>query len=556
MLKTLKSVDYHKELIETQLKGKSGPIGSNVVAPLFFFYILKDFAPMPILVTITLVQIVSFIWRMIFVNKALKILDSSDDKAIHKLLKNYLYTVFINAFLLGIAGMLTLIYAGELELFMYIAVMSAMAAGAMTSLSSVFHALFIYIVVSFSIVVFSLVFIGGTITHYFVAIMIVLFILSIIFSSFRINQSISNNIKQQEELKEKNGNFQHLLDITMEAIVLSDENYNIVDINHSGVILFGVGNKLEAIGKSIIEYVPDYELSKLQSAMQNEKNDPYEIDLKKYNGEIFPVLISSRNMIMDGEKVRIATILDLTQIKHKDQLLIQQSRQAAMGEMIGHIAHQWRQPLNALGLVLQNIHFTYLLDDLSDEFMEKSAKKGKMLTSSMSKTIDDFRDFFKPNKIKEHFKIADIINSAIGLVEGSFKNSNIEIKTNLDEHIEFVGYPSEFSQVVLNILSNAKDALLEHKTEGRYVEVISYLEGTSLFVTISDNAGGIPSDVIQKVFNPYFTTKEEGKGTGIGLYMSKTIVENNMAGKLSVQNSDNGAVFTIVLPKTLAESSC
>ncbi len=556
MLKTLKSVDYHKELIETQLKGKSGPIGSNVVAPLFFFYILKDFAPMPILVTITLVQIVSFIWRMIFVNKALKILDSSDDKAIHKLLKNYLYTVFINAFLLGIAGMLTLIYAGELELFMYIAVMSAIAAGAMTSLSSVFHALFIYIVVSFSIVVFSLVFIGGTITHYFVAIMIVLFILSIIFSSFRINQSISNNIKQQEELKEKNGNFQHLLDITMEAIVLSDENYNIVDINHSGVILFGVGNKSEAIGKSIIEYVPDYELSKLQSAMQNEKNDPYEIDLKKYNGEIFPVLISSRNMIMDGEKVRIATILDLTQIKHKDQLLIQQSRQAAMGEMIGHIAHQWRQPLNALGLVLQNIHFTYLLDDLSDEFMEKSAKKGKMLTSSMSKTIDDFRDFFKPNKIKEHFKIADIINSAIGLVEGSFKNSNIEIKTNLDEHIEFVGYPSEFSQVVLNILSNAKDALLEHKTEGRYVEVISYLEGTSLFVTISDNAGGIPSDVIQKVFNPYFTTKEEGKGTGIGLYMSKTIVENNMAGKLSVQNSDNGAVFTIVLPKTLAESSC
>ncbi len=556
MLKTLKSVDYHKELIETQLKGKSGPIGSNVVAPLFFFYILKDFAPMPILVTITLVQIVSFIWRMIFVNKALKILDSSDDKAIHKLLKNYLYTVFINAFLLGIAGMLTLIYAGELELFMYIAVMSAIAAGAMTSLSSVFHALFIYIVVSFSIVVFSLVFIGGTITHYFVAIMIVFFILSIIFSSFRINQSISNNIKQQEELKEKNGNFQHLLDITMEAIVLSDENYNIVDINHSGVILFGVGNKLEAIGKSIIEYVPDYELSKLQSAMQNEKNDPYEIDLKKYNGEIFPVLISSRNMIMDGEKVRIATILDLTQIKHKDQLLIQQSRQAAMGEMIGHIAHQWRQPLNALGLVLQNIHFTYLLDDLSDEFMEKSAEKGKMLTSSMSKTIDDFRDFFKPNKIKEHFKIADIINSAIGLVEGSFKNSNIEIKTNLDEHIEFVGYPSEFSQVVLNILSNAKDALLEHKTEGRYVEVISYLEGTSLFVTISDNAGGIPSDVIQKVFNPYFTTKEEGKGTGIGLYMSKTIVENNMAGKLSVQNSDNGAVFTIVLPKTLAESSC
>ena len=234
-------------------------------------------------------------------------------------------------------------------------------------------------------------------------------------------------------------------------------------------------------------------------------------------------------------------------LRQNEQLLIQQSRQAAMGEMIGNIAHQWRQPLNALGLVLQNIHFEHQMGTLDDEFIERSVNKGKKLTQSMSKTIDDFRNFFKTNKLKDHFKISNIIDNTIELIEASFKNNSIEIKTNLDENIEFVGHPSEFSQVILNILSNAKDALVAHKSENRLVEIDTYLEDESIIIKISDNAGGIPEGVIEKIFEPYFTTKEEGKGTGIGLYMSKTIIETNMAGKLSVQNGNDGAIFTILL---------
>jgi len=238
--------------------------------------------------------------------------------------------------------------------------------------------------------------------------------------------------------------------------------------------------------------------------------------------------------------------------RKNEQLLIQQSRQAAMGEMIGNIAHQWRQPLNALGLVLQNIYFSYQMDELDDEFMEKSIDKGKMLTASMSKTIDDFRDFFKPNKLKERFNISTVIKNTTDLLEASYANNNITLETDLDETITIDGYPSEFSQVILNILSNAKDALIEHKERDRVVSIKAKSDGDEAVIMIEDNAGGIPEKIIEKIFDPYFTTKEEGKGTGIGLYMSKTIIENNMGGKLIVKNGKNGAVFTIILK----EPSC
>jgi signal transduction histidine kinase len=231
--------------------------------------------------------------------------------------------------------------------------------------------------------------------------------------------------------------------------------------------------------------------------------------------------------------------------RKNEQLLIQQSRQAAMGEMIGNIAHQWRQPLNALGLVLQNIHFTYQMDELNDEFMQKSIDKGKMLTSSMSKTIDDFRDFFKPNKLKENFNVSQIIKNTTELIEASYNNNNITLKTDLDTDITIEGYPSEFSQVILNILSNAKDALIEYKESSRIVNIKTYEQNNKIIISIEDNAGGIPKEIISKIFDPYFTTKEEGKGTGIGLYMSKTIIETHHKGKLYAVNGDEGVCFFI-----------
>ena len=238
-----------------------------------------------------------------------------------------------------------------------------------------------------------------------------------------------------------------------------------------------------------------------------------------------------------------------------EQMLIQQSRLAAMGEMIGNIAHQWRQPLNALGLVVQNIYYAYEVGDLDKEYLEHSLNKSKKLTSQMSKTIDDFRNFFRPNKRQETFSISKGIQSAFELISASYKNHNIEIETNLDDSLMTIGYPNEFSQVLLNIFTNAKDALIEKKTIKPKVSVRSFGKNDKIIVEIEDNAGGINKNIIKKVFDPYFTTKDKKSGTGIGLYMSKMIIENSMKGKISAHNSLEGAVFRIEIEKEITKDA-
>ena len=245
------------------------------------------------------------------------------------------------------------------------------------------------------------------------------------------------------------------------------------------------------------------------------------------------------------QKVQIET----SKQKEQEQLLIQQTRLAAMGEMIGNIAHQWRQPLNALGLVLQNLKFSYDMGELDEKMMDKSINKADMLTKNMSKTIDDFRNFFKPNKSKEKFGINENVNKAIELVESTFEHHNIKLEKNFSsDELEFHGFPNEFSQVILNILTNAKDAIIENKILNPLVIVETKIENDNICISIKDNANGIDENIVNKIFEPYFTTKDEGKGTGIGLYMSKIIIENNMNGKIEVENSTDGAKFIIKLP--------
>ncbi|MDN5046742.1 HAMP domain-containing sensor histidine kinase [Aliarcobacter butzleri] len=242
-------------------------------------------------------------------------------------------------------------------------------------------------------------------------------------------------------------------------------------------------------------------------------------------------------------------IVETSKQKEQEQLLIQQTRLAAMGEMIGNIAHQWRQPLNALGLILQNLKFSYEIGELDEKMIDKSVKKATMLTENMSKTIDDFRNFFRPNKAKENFKINEGITKAIELIESTFEHNNIKLEKDfVSSEIEFFGFANEFSQVILNLLTNAKDAVLENKIENPLIIIQTKIDDEYIYISIKDNGLGIKDEIINKIFEPYFTTKDEGKGTGIGLYMSKIIIENNMNGKIEVKNEQNGANVIIKLP--------
>jgi PAS domain S-box-containing protein len=233
------------------------------------------------------------------------------------------------------------------------------------------------------------------------------------------------------------------------------------------------------------------------------------------------------------------------ELRNKDQLMLSQSRLAAMGEMISFIAHQWRAPLNNLGLVIQSVRQEYVTGQLSAEQMAHYVEKGMELINFMSQTIDDFRYFFRADKLKKPFSVRESITRALSLVQASLKDNKIAIAIEADEDLQIQGFSNEFAQALLNLLGNARDALLERAVAQPLIRVKLFREGERAVLTISDNGGGIAEGIIGRIFDPHFTTKEESKGSGIGLFMAKTIIEKNMGGRLSVRNFEGGAEFRI-----------
>lgn len=230
-----------------------------------------------------------------------------------------------------------------------------------------------------------------------------------------------------------------------------------------------------------------------------------------------------------------------------DQISIVQDRRAAMGEMIGNIAHQWRQPLNVLGLNLQELPLAYGKAEFNKEYLNASINKSMQLIMHMSHTIDDFRNFFKVDKEKVTFSVNQVIKKTLSLIEENFSEQQICIVFNAENDPKINGFPNEYSQVLLNILMNSRDALVGRTRDDARILIRSFREAGKTVVTVSVNAGGIATEIIDSIFDPYFTTKEPDKGTGIGLFMSKTIIEKNMGGTLSALNTERGVEFRIEL---------
>lgn len=241
---------------------------------------------------------------------------------------------------------------------------------------------------------------------------------------------------------------------------------------------------------------------------------------------------------------------EIAKNREKEQLMIHQGRLSAMGEMLGNIAHQWRQPLNAIGIIIQDLLDIYTSGGLTGEYLEKNTQKGMELVRHMSKTIDDFRNFYKPDKDKQCFNIKDSIEKAISIGGMNFIRDRIALETDMEDNLIVEGYQNEYAQALMNILSNAKNALRESGTRNALIKIKAFRDCDVSVVTITDNAGGIPEDIKSRIFDPYFTTRE--KGTGVGLYMAKIIIENSMDGKLTVNNTAGGAEFVIIMPLAVA----
>ena len=275
--------------------------------------------------------------------------------------------------------------------------------------------------------------------------------------------------------------------------------------------------------------------------------------LKDYSGNVvnfYGYINDITKIKVSEEELKVKIEEELLKNRQKDRLLIQQSKLAAMGEMLGNIAHQWRQPLNNVFLFLQFLKDNYENENANLIMVNKYFDKSFTQIEYMSQTIDDFRNFYKPSKSMSEFTIGNAIASTLEIIRSQIHSDNIKLSTNIKDK-KITNYENELKQSLLSIFNNAQDAINIRKQNEKfdaYIDISAFSENEKLNIHICNNGGQIDKDIILRIFEPYFTTKFETQGTGIGLYMTKSIIETNMKGHIEVENTQDGVCFKISLP--------
>jgi len=430
------------------------------------------------------------------------------------------------------------------------------------------------------------------------AILIVLFILLIVFFYMKFNKQQEQHIKElYDDLSIKNKELEeseHEIILINEGLQKQKDDLEIlyqqssdgiliikdgkfIDCNDSALKMLGYKQKDDLIDIDPSQISPEYQsdgiLSYIKAQIMIEKamkkgTNTFEWIHKKSNGKEFWAEVVLTKMIQGKDFIIHAVIRDITkrkkneyeleQLTHnlelkvqqemeknklKDQQMLHQSRLAQMGEMISMIAHQWRQPLAAISSTSSALNIQAQLDQINKDDILLLTDKISNFSQHLSYTIDDFRNFFKTNKTKTKTTCNELIDKVLSIIETSLINKNIQLDIEHKCNKPILTFENEVKQVILNLIKNAEDILIEKEIENPKIKIVA-LDGC---ITISDNGGGVPSNIIDKIFDPYFSTKTKKDGTGLGLYMSKTIIEDHCKGKLTVQNTTNGAMFIVQL---------
>jgi PAS domain S-box-containing protein len=395
-----------------------------------------------------------------------------------------------------------------------------------------------------------------------------------VFLTTTLNNMIQTIKQSKQQLKELNQRFELTLDAVKDGIwdwdIMTDKAY----FSKRWKEMLGyLENDIENTGKAFFALIHPQEQAKVQKLLEEHFINPLvndyavEIRLLCKNGT-YKWILSRGKAILDryGKPTRMLGYhSDITAqkqnqeyLKQQERMLAEQSKLAAMGEMIGNIAHQWRQPLGVITSTVSNIKMKNELGiavevDEMNEVVDEVVKQAKYL----SKTIDDFRNFLKADKQKVVFNLSDMVYQLLSLLHGAIKSNNIEVVYTLDDSLSITSYQNELIQSLINLFNNAKDAMKSQKE--KIILLSIYKKNKTVYIEFQDNGGGIQEDIISKIFEPYFTTKHQSQGTGLGLHMTYNLITQSMEGKIYVENSEflhnsqvyYGAKFIIELPMSL-----
>ncbi len=323
----------------------------------------------------------------------------------------------------------------------------------------------------------------------------------------------------------------------MEGLVIHDTNI-CIDINDVAVELLGYNSKEELIGASVEKHISKRYRNLVKKHFKNNKftKEPIEYQILTKDNRVKTVLGKGQEIEFEGRILRISAFLDITNIKNQERIILQQSKLASIGEMLTNIAHHWRQPLSTISTLSSGMKLEHDLNILSEKKLSDGLVQINNTTQMLSTTINNFSDYFEPKKDIESFDLTDVLDNIINFFEAVFNKNKINTIIAYEDKNLLKGYPYELTQVIVNIFNNSKDAFIFNKVKDRHLIISTYKELDKYILSIKDSAGGIKKDLLEKIFDPYFTTKHKYKGTGLGLYMCHEIIVKHMDGIIYAKN--------------------
>jgi PAS domain S-box-containing protein len=405
---------------------------------------------------------------------------------------------------------------------------------------------------------------------------VVVYILFLLSIYFLIRIIVNNNkeysrtleekiIQKTKELQQEKEYIHTIVESNNNAIIAINTNFLITTYNNKAQDIFGYKKEIMINYKNLHKIFPnkvyeDYRAKIDDYFKSGTKNEIFNLEhttvgLNKDNEE-FPIRVSIGSHYDGDDTIVILNISDISQIKKQEEMLLQQSKMVSMGEMIGNIAHQWRQPLSVISVTATGTKLQHEMGALTNDVLIENMDCINDNTQFLSKTIDDFKNYIKGQRELKRFNLLKEINSFLKLIDASRKTHHIVIIKDIDENININGYPNELTQCFVNLFNNSKDALSNIEEDNRFVFISAKLIDDHVHIFFKDSAKGINENIINKIFEPYFTTKHQSQGTGLGLSMTYKLITNGMNGMINVKNVKYkynnkdyiGAEFEIILP--------